>query len=61
MLNELRLDEVLFLDIETVPQESTFDMLDDELKQLWTDKSRFSREKNGTTIEAIREFIASNE
>lgn len=51
MLNELRMDEVLFLDIETVPQESTFDALDDELKQLWTDKSRFSREKNGTSIE----------
>jgi predicted PolB exonuclease-like 3'-5' exonuclease len=51
MLDQLRLDEVLFLDIETVPQQAGFEMLDDELKQLWTDKSRYSREKNGTTVE----------
>jgi uncharacterized protein YprB with RNaseH-like and TPR domain len=50
MLDQLRLDEVLFLDIETVPQQPGFEMLDDELKQLWTDKSRYSREKNGTSV-----------
>ncbi len=51
MLDQLRLDEVLFLDIETVPQVSAFEKLDDELKQLWTDKSKYSREKNGTSVE----------
>jgi DNA polymerase elongation subunit (family B) len=51
MLDQLRLEDILFLDIETVPQERGFENLDDELKQLWTDKSRYSREKHGTTVE----------
>jgi len=50
MLDQLRMEEVLFLDIETVPQESSFDLLDDDFKQLWEDKSRHGREKHGTTI-----------
>jgi len=51
MLDQLRLEEVLFLDIETVPQQSDFNELDEDLKQLWTDKSKYSRERNGTTLE----------
>ena len=51
MLEQLRLEEVLFLDIETVPQQSDFNELDEDLKQLWTDKSKYSRERNGTTLE----------
>ena len=51
MLDQLRLEEVLFLDIETVPQQAGFDELDEDLKQLWTDKSKYSREKNGITVE----------
>lgn len=51
MLDQLRLEEILFLDIETVPQEKSFGNLDEELQQLWTDKSRYSREKNGTSVE----------
>lgn len=50
MLDQLRIEEVLFLDIETVPQQPSFDLLDDDFKQLWEDKSRFSRERNGTTL-----------
>jgi DNA polymerase elongation subunit (family B) len=51
MLDQLRLEEVLFIDIETVPQEQAFEKLDEETKQLWTDKSRYSREKNSITVE----------
>ena len=50
MLDQLRMEEVLFLDIETVPQYASFDLLDDDYKQLWEDKSRYSREKNGTSL-----------
>lgn len=51
MLDQLRLEEILFLDIETVPQEKSFGKLDEELQQLWTDKSRYSREKSGNSVE----------
>jgi predicted PolB exonuclease-like 3'-5' exonuclease len=51
MLDQLRLEEVLFLDIETVPQQSDFNELDEDVRQLWTDKSKYSRERNGTTLE----------
>jgi len=50
MLDQLRMEEVLFLDIETVPQQASFDLLDDDFKQLWEHKSRYSREKNGTSL-----------
>ena len=51
MLQNLNLDKILFLDIETVSQYSSFDELDDELRQFWTDKSKFYREKEGISIE----------
>jgi len=39
MLNDLRLEDVLFLDIETVPGVSDFDKLSDQMKKLWTKKA----------------------
>jgi len=39
------LNKILFLDIETVPQESSFNNLDKETKELWEEKSKkFCRE-----------------
>jgi len=35
MLNNLKLDNVLFLDIETVSQFPDFSELDDKFKYLW--------------------------
>ena len=35
MIEKIRLDNILFLDIETVPEEEHFNSLDDEMKQLW--------------------------
>ena len=50
MLNQLNIEESLFLDIETVPQAESFDVLEDEFKLLWTEKSRFIREKNAIDL-----------
>lgn len=51
MLEQIALDEILFLDIETVSQSPEFGHLDDDFKTLWTEKSRFMREKSNTSIE----------
>ena len=39
MLENVISDEVLFLDIETVPQQRSFDMLDEKFRKLWDKKS----------------------
>jgi len=51
MLDNINPEEVLFLDIETVPQQQGFELLDEDMQQLWTDKSRFTRERNNITLE----------
>ncbi len=43
MLEKIRLNHILFLDIETVPQEEYFDSLDDEMKALWELKTQYQR------------------
>jgi 3'-5' exonuclease len=50
MLDSIKAEEILFLDIETVPQFPTFDLLDEETKHLWTEKSKYLREKNNLTL-----------
>lgn len=45
MLNQANPGEVLFLDIETVPQNQDFHDLEETDKILWLEKSRFNREK----------------
>ena len=44
MLENIVSDEVLFLDIETVPQQSSFDSLDEGYRRLWEKKSSFFRQ-----------------
>ena len=39
MLDTINPSDVLFLDIETVPQQASFDLLDDSFKKLWEKKS----------------------
>lgn len=48
MLQKIRLHNVLFLDIETVPNESEFGLLDEKSKILWEKKSEYQR-KDGQT------------
>jgi 3'-5' exonuclease len=51
MLNQINIDEILFLDIETVPLSPSFELLEEYDRQLWSDKSRFIREKNNVSVE----------
>jgi 3'-5' exonuclease len=51
MIEKIRLDNILFLDIETVPEVANFDLLDDELKQLWELKTQYQRKDEFTAEE----------
>ncbi|MDP4208985.1 MAG: 3'-5' exonuclease [Bacteroidota bacterium] len=51
MLENIRPDEVLFLDIETVPQQSSFENLDESFQHLWNKKSAFFRKPEETAAE----------
>src|SRR2546428_6420301 len=46
MLDQINLSTILFLDIETVPQYSTFDMLNPTFQQLWEHKSKYFRKED---------------
>lgn len=43
MLHKLNLEDILFLDIETVPEVAEYDQLDDYKKELWEQKSQYQR------------------
>ena len=51
MIEKIRLDNILFLDIETVPLEENFNSLDDEMKHLWELKTRYQRKDEYTAEE----------
>jgi uncharacterized protein YprB with RNaseH-like and TPR domain len=41
MLENIKLDKIVFIDIETVPQQSKFKKLDDKWQSLWERKAKF--------------------
>ncbi|MDX1364428.1 MAG: 3'-5' exonuclease [Arenibacter latericius] len=43
MLQKLNLEHILFLDIETVPEEENFNLLEEEKQDLWKQKSQYQR------------------
>ncbi len=43
MINNIALTNILFLDIETVPQTTSFAELDEEMQYLFTDKTKYQR------------------
>lgn len=43
MIQKIPLENILFLDIETVPFEENFHSLDDEMKLLWEQKTQYQR------------------
>ena len=43
MLQNLRLNEIMFLDIETVPAYADFDEMSDSFKKHWEKKSAYFR------------------
>lgn len=45
MLNKINIENILFLDIETVPQYSDFDEVPKEFKQFWDKKSTYFRDE----------------
>jgi len=46
MIEKIRLENILFLDIETVPETENFDLLDDEMKTLWGLKTQYQRKED---------------
>ncbi len=44
MLEKTSISNVLFLDIETVPQQSNFTLLDDEMQVLYKEKTKYQRQ-----------------
>lgn len=51
MLHKLNLENILFLDIETVPEFRDFSELSEEKKILWEEKSRYQRKEEFTAEE----------
>lgn len=51
MLDQLKLDKILFLDIETVAQQPQFDLIDEKLKTHWEKKAAFLATNNETPEE----------
>ena len=51
MISKLNLENILFLDIETVPEAQYFSDLDDSTKALWEQKSEYQRKDEFTAEE----------
>lgn len=54
MIQKIPLENILFLDIETVPLEQHFNSLDEEMKMLWEQKTQYQR-RDEYTPEAFYE------
>jgi hypothetical protein len=53
MLGEIDLKNILFLDIETVPAVHRYESLDEDWKELWSEKTRFLQERDGMSPEEL--------
>lgn len=51
MIEKVKLENILFLDIETVPEEETFNALDEETKELFDLKTQYQRKEQFTPEE----------
>ena len=51
MLKRINLEHILFLDIETVPQHSNFEDLDEIAQELWELKTKYQRKEEFTPAE----------
>ncbi len=51
MISKVNLANILFLDIETVPETEHFSDLDDTKQQLWESKSQYQRRDDYTAEE----------
>ena len=46
MIEKIRLDNILFLDIETVPEQEHFNLLDEDMQHLWEHKTQYQRKED---------------
>ncbi|MFP9114983.1 3'-5' exonuclease [Flavobacterium sp. RHBU_3] len=46
MLEKVRIENILFIDIETVPEQPDYNLLDDELKELYAMKTAYQRKED---------------
>lgn len=53
MLHKLNLENILFLDIETVPEFRDYSEMDEEKKLLWEEKSKYQRKEDYTAEEFL--------
>ncbi len=51
MIDKIRLENILFFDIETVPECENFDTLDEEMQHLWDLKTKYQRKEDQTPEE----------
>ena len=50
MLSKINLENILFLDIETVPEVQHFSDLDEAKQELWEQKSKYQRKDDGCCV-----------
>jgi predicted PolB exonuclease-like 3'-5' exonuclease len=53
MFNNLNLDKILFLDIETVPMVEAYDLLPEKFKTLWDKKSHYLKKAEDDTPDVL--------
>lgn len=51
MIRKLNIENILFLDIETVPEEKSFNNLEEDKRKLWEEKSKYQRKEDFTAEE----------
>jgi len=51
MIRKLNIEHILFLDIETVPEEKAFNELSEEKRKLWGEKTKYQRKEEFTPEE----------
>ncbi|MAY89407.1 MAG: 3'-5' exonuclease [Pseudooceanicola sp.] len=51
MLKKINLENILFLDIETVPEAKSFGLLSEDMQQLYADKTKYQRKEEFTAEE----------
>ena len=63
MLDNIKVEDVMFLDIETVPVVSSFEALSPSMQNLWEKKSRQFRtpEQTARMYMNVQEFIPNSE
>ena len=54
MLEQYRIDDILFFDIETVPQEKSFEEVSEPMQELWDKKSRYFRKEDETPADVYQ-------